>query len=253
MSHPSPLLRLLVAASPPGVAGMRCQQSEPAGTRLQPSTARPSRPFTPRIGPTQSPRVAPSTWSAGDRLARRRIGSSCRRWRRRLAPGARSSAVSGEAARGLRSALPAGGGHLSCPVRDRALPSSPSPPSYETLGLVQQVLAVGQIVYTVTGIDGDHRGRAPPRGQVIDVPVDRGAAALGARSPAGRLRLASPRGGGDRRVCCPVPALRDWRPRGGEYSFAAVSSSRPVRLAPERGPGAAGSRLVERKRPPEPS
>jgi spore germination protein GerM len=98
-----------------------------------------------------------------------------------------SAPSAAEADRGLRTALPVGGGHLHARIGDGVAVVA-VPTAYETLGLVQQVEAVGQIVYTVTAIDGITGVEFTEEGQLIDVPVDRGQLRNG---PVTRLDYAS--------------------------------------------------------------
>jgi hypothetical protein len=58
---------------------------------------------------------------------------------------ATTTAAEAKTALGLRTALPAGGGHLLIQVAD-GIAVVAVPPAYESLGLGQQVMAVGQIV-----------------------------------------------------------------------------------------------------------
>jgi hypothetical protein len=78
-----------------------------------------------------------------------------------------------ESAAGLRSALPAGAGHLLSRVAGgTAVVSVPS--AYESLGLEQQVMAVAQIVFTVTAVAGVSAVEFSVGGQIVDVPVANG-------------------------------------------------------------------------------
>jgi hypothetical protein len=97
-----------------------------------------------------------------------------------------------EAAAGLRTALPAGSGHLLSRVADGVAVVA-VPPAYESLGLEQQVMAVGQIVYTVTAVEGVSAVELSVAGSVIDVPVADGQLRPGSVTRADYVSIAPPR------------------------------------------------------------
>jgi len=78
-----------------------------------------------------------------------------------------------EAARGIRTALPGGAGPLTALIGD-GVARVTLPDSYGAVPAASQVLAIAQIVYTVTSIDGIVRVEFEIGGQPIEVPVYRG-------------------------------------------------------------------------------
>lgn len=78
-----------------------------------------------------------------------------------------------EAERGLGSSLPTGGGQLRITISD-GIATVTVPAAYQSLGLVQQIFAVAQIVYTVTSIDGIDSVVLAQTGHAIDVPTGSG-------------------------------------------------------------------------------
>lgn len=82
-------------------------------------------------------------------------------------------ATESEAAVGLQSALPSAAGHWKVSVRD-GVATVQVPPGFEGLGLVDQILAVGQLVYTVTSVDGVDSLQFVDGDAVVDLPVGSG-------------------------------------------------------------------------------
>lgn len=78
-----------------------------------------------------------------------------------------------EADRGVRSALPPGSAALTALISD-GVARVRLPASYGEVQGRSQVLAIAQIVYTLTSIDGITRVEFEIDGRPIDVPVDRG-------------------------------------------------------------------------------
>jgi spore germination protein GerM len=81
--------------------------------------------------------------------------------------------TAGEAGRGIGTALPSGAGPLTALVSD-GVARVQLPESYGNVRLSEQVVAVAQIVYTVTSIDGINRVEFEIAGNPIEVPGDRG-------------------------------------------------------------------------------
>jgi spore germination protein GerM len=74
---------------------------------------------------------------------------------------------------GLRSALPAGGPHLRWRVSDGVAVIA-LPKDFAGLGIVEQVLAIGQIVYTATAINGIDAVQVTSGDRPVEVPVGTG-------------------------------------------------------------------------------